>query len=340
LRERRATSPPVPHAERRVAACSFRCAPPPSPAAPTQATPAKLSCPVLNAPALSRLQCGTCTAPTLGAGWCRVTPTSRGSTVSSFARLLRCLDQIPTASLSSRHNHGPQGHPFSRRPPSCFRLRSASFAVTRRTLAGQVGVTRQNVAKGHFHRAPNFWLSSPRAQEKKEERSVSALLRELLINKGDPPATRWTPARFRVSSLHRLRKATPHLAPERRPDAAPSARPPGSRCLRPCKPSVLSAVSACRRFQDQRSPPTTLDQTPSAFQVARRCTESHFRGAPQRSAELLPLFRSGTPLRWIPGPSQKSTLRRETQLLPRRPRSGFLPHSRRREMTAANRSAK
>ena len=29
-------------------------------------------------------QDGTCTAPTLGAGWCRVTPTCRGSTVSSI----------------------------------------------------------------------------------------------------------------------------------------------------------------------------------------------------------------------------------------------------------------
>jgi len=37
-------------------------APPPSPAAPTQATPAELSCPVLPAPALSRLPCGTRTA--------------------------------------------------------------------------------------------------------------------------------------------------------------------------------------------------------------------------------------------------------------------------------------
>ena len=44
--------------------------PPPSPAAPTQATPAELSCPVLNPPALSRLPCGTRTASTLDAGLC------------------------------------------------------------------------------------------------------------------------------------------------------------------------------------------------------------------------------------------------------------------------------
>lgn len=64
------SSAPTPHAERRAdAACSFRCPLPPSPAAPTQTTPAKLSWSVLHAPALSRLPCGTCTAPSVGAGW-------------------------------------------------------------------------------------------------------------------------------------------------------------------------------------------------------------------------------------------------------------------------------
>ena len=84
---------------------------PPSPAAPTQTTPAELSCPVLNPPALSRLQCGTCTAPTLGAGWCRVTPTSRGSVVSSGARLLRVFDRLPTGSFGNiqRPSHRPAG---------------------------------------------------------------------------------------------------------------------------------------------------------------------------------------------------------------------------------------
>jgi len=52
-------------------------APPPSPAAPTQATPAKLSCPVLNAPALSRVPCGTRTASTLDAGLCAGSAASR-----------------------------------------------------------------------------------------------------------------------------------------------------------------------------------------------------------------------------------------------------------------------
>ena len=80
-------------------------APPPSPAAPTQATPAELSCPVLNTPALSRLPCGTCTAPSVGAGWVPGHPKTRrrrrarDSTVSSTARLLRVFDRLPTASF-------------------------------------------------------------------------------------------------------------------------------------------------------------------------------------------------------------------------------------------------
>jgi hypothetical protein len=71
--ERRAASAPVPHAERRAdAACSFHCPLPPSPAAPTQTTPTfplvTLSWSVLQAPALTRLPCGNCTAPSVGAG--------------------------------------------------------------------------------------------------------------------------------------------------------------------------------------------------------------------------------------------------------------------------------
>jgi len=50
---------------------------PPSPAAPTQTTPAKLSWSVLQAPALSRLPCGTCTAPSVGAGWLPGQPDAR-----------------------------------------------------------------------------------------------------------------------------------------------------------------------------------------------------------------------------------------------------------------------
>ena len=63
-------SAPGPRAERRDAACSFTCPLPPSPAAPTKTTPAKLSWSLLHAPALSRPRCGTRTASTLDAGLC------------------------------------------------------------------------------------------------------------------------------------------------------------------------------------------------------------------------------------------------------------------------------
>ena len=95
-----------------------------------------------------------------------------------------------------------------------------------------------------------------------------------------------------------------------------SSRPPpiGPRIAAPIfpadKPVVLSDVAACRRFPVPRSPPATLVQTPSDFQVVCRFTEGHFRAAPQGSAEMSPLLRSGNPLRWIPGPFQKSPLRR------------------------------
>jgi len=84
-------------------------------------------------------------------------------------------------------------------------------------------------------------------------------------------------------------------------------------------PASRTSCLSCRHvaaFKTRESPPTTLDQTPSTFQVACRFTKNHFRGAPQRSAELLPLFRSGNPLPWIPGPCQKSALRRRVPTPP------------------------
>ena len=85
--KRRAARAPVPHAERREdASCSIPC---------------PLAAP---APRQRLTQAG-----------CRVTPTSRGSTVSSVARLLRVFHRLPTGSFSSSQSHGPQGRP--RRAP-------------------------------------------------------------------------------------------------------------------------------------------------------------------------------------------------------------------------------
>ena len=63
------------------------------------------------------------------------------------------------------------------------------------------------------------------------------------------------PARFRVflsSRAKRGRKQTPHRAPGEAARCRHVAHAPGSRCLRPCKPAGLCAVSSCRRFSDPR----------------------------------------------------------------------------------------
>ena len=104
------------------------------------------------------------------------------------------------------------------------------------------------------------------------------------------------------------RKQTPYHAP------ICGQMPPRQPC-RPDRdafgPATRTSCLPCRHVAAfKTSPPTTLAQTPTAFQLADRCAEDHFRGAPRRSAELSPRFRSGNPLCWIPGPSPKSTLRR------------------------------
>ena len=86
-------------------------------------------------------------------------------------------------------------------------------------------------------------------------------------------------------------------------------------------PSALQAGRPVRRVVmsplfEPTTPPATLDRTPTAFHPARRCAEIRFRGGPRRSAEVPPLLWSGNPLRWIPGPSQQSTLRRGDQTRP------------------------
>jgi len=85
--------------------------------------------------------------------------------------------------------------------------------------------------------------------------------------------------------------------------AARIAMPSALQAGRPVRRVVMSPLSGV-------DPPATLVQTPSACQMARRFTERHSRGAPQRSAEMPPLPRFGNPLRRIPESFQQSTLRR------------------------------
>ena len=139
----------------------------------------------------------------------------------------------------------------------------------------------------------------------------------------------------------KLGKHTPHSAPREAArcrhvsHAARIATPFGC-----CKPVVLSAVSACRRFSDQaHPPPLTRPRAPFNW---------HNAVSRKASSEALPEDRpscclcSGQGIRFAGYPddlrSQHSA--GKTKILPRRPPKGFLPQSRRRDMTAANRSAK
>jgi len=117
LRKERATSPPVPMRN----AARTRRAHFVVPLSGSRRTP----------------QDGTCTAPTLGAGWCRVNPTASG---------FHAVEHRSTSSSPSQAPHRlfqQQSRPFG---PSGV----TPSAVVLRTMAGQVGVTRQNVAAGHF----------------------------------------------------------------------------------------------------------------------------------------------------------------------------------------------
>ena len=94
-----------------------------------------------------------------------------------------------------------------------------------------------------------------------------------------------------------------------------------SQAVRIAMPSSLQASRPVRRvgmspLSRPESPPAALVQTPNAFQMACRFAEIHFRVIPLRSAEVSPLFQSRNPLRWIPGPSQRSALRRRVPNLP------------------------
>jgi len=70
--------------------------------------------------------------------------------------------------------------------------------------------------------------------------------------------------------------------------------------------------------------------------VSRKTTSEMLPG---RSTEMSSLLRSGNPLHWIPAPSEKTPLRQKNPHLPQQQPTGFLPQSRRRDMSARNRWA-
>jgi hypothetical protein len=125
--------------------------------------------------------------------------------------------------------------------------------------------------------------------------------------------------------------------PGKRPDAAPSVVPPGS--PRPISQSRTDRPSRlpCRHVAAFSSPPAALVQTPSACQMASRKAISEALPGDRPRCRLC----SGPGIRWIPRPSQQSTLRRrKPKSSRRRPRNGLLPQSRRRDPSPAHRCAK
>jgi len=140
------------------------------------------------------------------------------------------------------------------------------------------------------------------------------------------------PARFRVflsSRAKRGRKQTPHRAPGEAARCRHVAHAPGSRCLRPCKPAGLCAVSSCRRSSRPRMPTRHPRQTPTAFQPAHRFAEIRFRGGPRGSAENVASApaRESASLDTRPITAVNTPPKRHRTSLP--PHAGFLPQSRR-----------
>ena len=167
---------------------------------------------------------------------------------------------------------------------------------------------------------------------------MSALTHERCLYELCPPPTQWTPSTCRVRCPRRLTKRTPHVAPERRPDADTSVVPAGSPAPVPVgKPAVPSAVSACRRFPEPAHRPCPDPERLSSGLAASRKTTSEAFPEERPSCRLC----SDPGIRFAGYPdhhrSQHSAA--ENRNLPHHPRSGLLPQSRRRDVTAGDRSA-
>ena len=93
---------------------------------------------------------------------------------------------------------------------------------------------------------------------------MSALSREILTHKGNPPATHWTPAQSRVCRLRRLRKPTPYVAPigGQMPPRQPCQ--PDRDAFGPAsRPSCLTLMKAFRKEGNRGTMPLTETASPS-----------------------------------------------------------------------------
>ena len=259
--------------------------------------------------------------------WCRlvrrVTPMNRGSVVSSI-RLRKpgrstssCLPQAPHSIFPAAANPG---------------LPDAA----KRRVAGRPGSESCGLRPLH-HAAERRILLHARARE--EKTGVRAQ-HGLLLHLPCPPPARKTPAESQVcsprSSGSALRIPPPLAARCRHVSQADrSATPYGC-----CNPDTLSAVSACRRFSRTRSPPAALVQTPSAFQVVCVSRKTTSDALPRDRPRCC--FCSSSGIRYAGYPDRFSSHHSagEAPILPHHPRSGLLPESRRRDLSAEDLCAK
>ena len=141
------------------------------------------------------------------------------------------------------------------------------------------------------------------------------------------------------SRAGRGQKTHSESCPQWRPDSATSAKLTRSR--RPTGTATGASCLPCRHvaaFQDRGAhpPPFSRPRAPVKWPAVSR----------KATSEALPRDRprcrlcSGPGIRWIPKPFQQSPLRRGIQILPRRPRSGLLPQSRRRDLSTEDLCAK
>jgi len=163
------------------------------------------------------------------------------------------------------------------------------------------------------YRRPEAAALSPRAQEERREAvSVPEHGPSIHVTHPPPVGPRRNSDRAVLADSEGPLRIPP---PGKRPDAATSPMPPGSRCLRPCKPAGLFAVSSCRRFSDRRPRPPPLTGPQPPFNRLAASREATSEAVPTRSVEMSPLLRSRNPLRRIPGPSQQSPLHRVDRIL-------------------------
>jgi len=261
-------------------------------------------------------QDGTCTAPTLGAGWCRVNPTAsgfHGVERPSSPRLRRdkSLDffESLTGSFSSNHPVSRRRRDSSKRgrrplptPPTCP-------AIARRATA-------------------DWRLSGTRAEDKARTIGVRASARTSVLLTM-PTRHPLDPGGIPSVPSSKLGQHTPHSAPQGSGQMPP--RQPSRSDRDAFGPASRPSCPPCRHvaaFQTKRAhpPPLTRPRAPFNWPTATRKTTSEAFPEDRPSCRL----GSGQGIRFAGYPDHHRSRHSagETQILPRRHRSGLVAQSR------------